>query len=115
MIKKTEWLKYSFSEAEIKELAKKLAYETRTLEELEDQKKSVVSDFSNKITRVKASLSGLANNINNGYDFRNIDCEVLLNSPEAGQKSIVRLDTGEIVRVEDMTQNEKQEKLFEEN
>lgn len=96
----------------IKDLAKELAYETRTLEETEDQKKSVVSDFTNTITGVKAKISGLANKVNNGYEFRNIDCEISFNNPEAGQKTIIRIDTGEIVKIEDMTQSERQENLF---
>jgi len=112
MITKTENLKYEFTEDEITALAKKLAYETRTLEELRDQKKSVVSDFTNKITGAEASISMLANNINNGYEYRYIDCEVSFNNPEAGQKSIIRIDTGEIVRIEDMTQAERQQNLF---
>lgn len=111
----TEWLKYEFTEAEQKELAKKLAYATRELMETEEAKKAVTSNFKSKIEAAKEQISKLSNNINNGYEYRNIDCEVVLNSPEPGTKSIVRKDTGEIVKTLEMDQEEKQEKLFEED
>lgn len=107
----TEWLKYEFSEDELKEFAKKLAYETRELMENEETKKSVMSDFKSKIESSKEKISKLSNLINNGYEYRNIDCEVQLNSPEDGQKTIIRKDTGEVVKSLSMTEEEKQEKL----
>ena len=38
-----EYLKYQFTEQELKEISKKLAYENKNFDELEDAKKSVVS------------------------------------------------------------------------
>ena len=106
-----EYLKYQFSEQELKDISKKLAYENKNYDELEDAKKSVTSDFSSKLNSSRANISKLSNNINNGYEYRDIECEIRLNEPADGQKTIVRKDTGEIVRVEDMTEREMQEEL----
>jgi len=110
----TEWLKYEFTEEELKDFSKRLAYETRELMENEEAKKSVMSDFKSKIESSKEKISKLSNQINNGYEYRNIDCEVILNEPEAGMKQIVRKDTGELVKTLTMNSEEKQENLFKE-
>lgn len=106
-----EYLKYQFTEQELKDISKKLAYENKNFDELEDAKKSVVSDFSSKLNSARATISKLSSNINNGYEYRDIECEIRLNEPESGQKTIVRRDTGEIVRIEEMTDREMQEEL----
>ena len=110
----TEWLKYEFTEEEQKELAKKLAYETRNLMENEEAKKSVMSDFKSKIEAAKEKISKLSNQINNGYEYRNIECVVSLNDPKEGHKTLTRKDTGEVVKTVSMNSEEKQEKLFKE-
>jgi len=109
-----EYLRYNFSESEIKEFSKKLAYENKQLEELEEAKKTVAAEFSSKIQSAKSQISKLATNINNGYDYREIKCEILFDVPETGYKTIKRLDTNEVVRVEEMTPQELQRDLFEE-
>jgi len=106
-----EYLKYQFTEQELKEISKKLAYENKNFDELEDAKKSVVSEFSSKLNSSRAAITKLSNNINNGYEYRDIECHILLNNPIDGQKTIVRTDSGEIVRIEEMSPAEMQEEL----
>jgi hypothetical protein len=106
-----EYLKYQFTEPELKERATQLARECRELEDIENEKKQVMSDFKAKIDGHQAKISGLSNNINNGYEYRYIDCEVVLNQPIDGEKQIIRKDTGELVKQEAMTPQELQEEL----
>lgn len=113
-MKKTEFLKYTFTEAELKEKSTQLALECRNLEEVENEKKQVVADFKSKIEGHNATISRLSNHINSGYEYKNVECEVKMNTPKNGKKTTIRLDTNEKLRVEDMTQEEKQEKIFDE-
>src|SRR5262249_33052623 len=48
------------------------------------------------------------------WENRDVECLVEFHKPVVGQKTTIRTDTGEIVAVEDMTEDEKQERLFEE-
>lgn len=109
MKKSTRYLKYQFTETELRDKATQLARECRQNEEMEDEKKSVVSDFKAKIDGLQAKISLLSGHINNGYEYRNIECEVSLNTPVTGKKTITRTDTGERVGIEDMDHDELQE------
>lgn len=84
---------------------------TRTLTNWKRQKKSVTSEFSSKINSSRASITTLSHKINNGYEYREVECEVALNFPHGGDKTITRKDTGGIVRVEEMTKAEKEQEL----
>ena len=107
----TEYLKYEFTEKELKDLARELARENTAMAESEEEKKSVVASFTERIADAKMKISKLSRYINNGYDYRNIECAVVMNSPRAGVKEVVRIDTGEIVKTINMTDTEKQESL----
>jgi hypothetical protein len=106
-----EYLKYQFTELELKEKATQLARECREMEEVENEKKQINSDLKSKLDGHQAKISNLSNNINNGYEYRYIDCEVVLNKPIDGEKQIIRKDTGELVKQEAMTPSELQEEL----
>ena len=107
----TEYLKYKFSEKELREKSEKLAQDCREKRETEEAKKQITSDLKAKIDAFDASISQISNHINSGYEFRYIECDVHLNDPDPGFKSIVRKDTFEVVKVEPMTAAELQEEL----
>jgi hypothetical protein len=60
-------------------------------------------------------IQRLSNNINMGWEMREIECVVEFHKPRQGVKRIIRLDTGEIVREQQMSGGELQEKLFPAN
>lgn len=107
----TEYLSYTFTTEELADIAGQLARRNTEAAELEDRKKQVVSDFSAQITAAKAEISRLARLYSNGHEYRNIDCEVRFNDPASGRATIVRLDTGEVVKVRAMTGDELQQSL----
>ncbi|HEV7523029.1 MAG TPA: hypothetical protein VGP89_18145 [Candidatus Angelobacter sp.] len=106
-----EFLKYVFSEPEMKEFATDLARKTSEMSEAEESKKAVVAQFGERIASLRAETSSLARRFNSGYEYRNIECRVLYHDPSPAQKTIVRLDTGEIVKVAAMSHGELQEIL----
>jgi len=108
-----EHLKCSFTEQEIKEKAIQLAQECRAKEEVEAEKKQVMQDFNAKLAAHGAKISLLSNQINNGYEYRYVDCDIIYDSPTVGKKHIVRNDIFDTVRIEDMTADEMQGELFD--
>ena len=104
-------MRYQFTDEELSQINKDLAKENKNLESLENDKKAIVSEFGSKINYSKAIISRLSNNISNGYDYRDIECEIRLHFPEVGRKAIIRLDTGEIVRIDEMSKKEMQEEM----
>jgi len=109
--KTTEYLKCVLTEEEIKEVGGNLARKYSQIQDLEAQKKSVVSDFKARIDGLTAEASRCANIIQNGYEFRTIDCEIVKDFAE-GKIRTVRTDTGEVIKERDMTSKERQEKMF---
>jgi len=106
----TEYLKCILTEAEIKEAGAALARRYSEITNLEEQKKSVTSDFKAKIDAATAEASLLARQIQNGYEFRQIDCEIQRVWEDKTVQTI-RLDTGEIVKTRPMTADELQDRL----
>lgn len=51
--KEKMYLKYTFTESELSGLSKKLAGENMKLERVEEEKKSIVSDFASQINNIK--------------------------------------------------------------
>jgi hypothetical protein len=109
--KVAEYLKYQFGEEETRAHAKELARKNQQITELELKKKQLVSDLKAEAEAMAADAARLARYVNDEYDFRMVDCEVMLDSPQAGQKTTYRLDTGEIVKTEKMTPEENQQVL----
>jgi hypothetical protein len=113
-VKVKEYLRYTFSEDETKAIAKDLALSVTRKTRAEEEQKSAQAQFKQRIELEVANIGRLSNNINMGWDMREIECNVYFHQPSQGFKTIVRLDTGEEVRSEAMSGRELQEKLFKE-
>lgn len=107
----TEYLKCDFTDAEISDRAKELASANRRRTSIEQQKKEIDSDLKSQIEAENSKIQRLADQISMGYEYRNIDCLVELDTPELGKKRIVRVDTGEEVKVVAMIADDKQASL----
>jgi len=105
--KTREWLKYTFSEDEITELSKEMAKNTILAKQLEERKKSIDSDLKGQIDKAKLESNISAKHIQEGHEYRNIDCMKDLNF-DKGITTISRIDTGEIVTTRKMNDGEKQ-------
>ena len=110
-MKHTEYLKYTFTEPELKQFSKELARNTTMMAESEEEKKAVVADFSERIASAKTQVSRLSRYINNGYDYCNVECSVVFHNPTPGSKTIYRDDTGEAVKTLAMEPDEMQQEL----
>ena len=107
----TEYLKYEFSDAEITDAAKELARAAQQRASLEQRKKEVDSQLKADIEAQNSIVGRLSSYINTGYEYRDIECRIELDTPEPGKKRIVRVDNGEEVKVVPMTDADKQTSL----
>lgn len=107
-----ELCRYQFTPAELRSLADQLARETQQRIETLDTRATVVAEFAAQIKAADRRIADLANKYNSRYEMREMECIVIFNKPQAGIKTIVRVDTGEEVRTEVMNEAETQGELF---
>lgn len=102
------FLRYDFKHEEIHEMGAELARVSSEVARIKEEKKATTTQYNAKIAEKEAEIGVLGNNINNGHEYRNIDCTVFFNNPNTGKKTTFRNDNGEQVRVENMTSDEMQ-------
>lgn len=107
-------LRHDFTEREKKEIATALANANQNKVSLEDQKKRVDADLKAQITEVESVISRECRKYTNGYEYRDIECEVWLHHPAKGKKTTFRKDSHELVRESFMEPHEMQQSLFKE-
>lgn len=96
-------LRYDFTAVEVHELSVQLANETKKVSSLTEEKKSVTSQWAAKINEAKATCNNLSFKVADGYEHREIDCDVIFNQPVNGKKTIIRKDSNTLVGVEEMS------------
>lgn len=111
MAKEILFLRCNFTPEEISDFSKELARKVSEVAQAEENKKAAVAQFSEQIAGAKAKCSQLARNIDSGYEMRNVDCRVDLDTPVVGTASIVRTDTNETVKTRAMNADELQQSL----
>ena len=85
-------LKYQFTPDERAELSLQLANKNQNLGSLEDEKKSVNSNYSSRINETKEQINQLSNKVSAGYELRNVNLEVQYHVPKEGEKTLIRTD-----------------------
>jgi hypothetical protein len=97
-------LRYDFTAVEIHDLSLELAKKTKELAAITEEKKSVTSQFAARLNEIKATTNKLSNQVADGWEYREIDCEVLFHKPQHGKKTIVRKDTDKVAMIETMSE-----------
>jgi hypothetical protein len=113
MAKKTvEALFCEFTDAELEQKGQELSTTMLKYDEVEAAKKVATAEFTDEMKGLRGSMRGLSQAIRKRGEVRPVDCKVVFHVPEIGIKRTVRLDTGEVVREEAMSTDERQENLF---
>ncbi len=109
-------LKCLLSDNEKLEAGESLANATNELNEIEADKKRVNDDFKSRTSSAEAQVGILSNKLRSGYEYREVDCQIVFDSPEDGKKTIYRTDIdlntivqypdANKVEVRDMTEEE---------
>jgi uncharacterized FlaG/YvyC family protein len=105
-----EYLKCQLTEKEKTELSAKIAKAISDRASAEAKLKEVSASIKAQIAQLDAEISEKALQINNGYEYRNVECR-MDKDYRLGGVTITRLDTGEVIRERPMTAEERQLEL----
>jgi hypothetical protein len=110
MDKEKRYLKYEFSEEERNKMAREVTDTLNKIDGLEYSLKTATAQIKSDIAREEANCKGLGEKVRNGYEFRNIECEI---NKDFDLKivTVYRTDTNEIVEERKMSPDECQPKL----
>lgn len=100
-------LECRLTDEELKTSAKTLAEALRQRGAEESTLETLKSQFKAKITQLDGQVSEMAGRLNSEKEFRTVECEMTFDYQE-GTKTTVRKDTGEEVRKEKITDEERQ-------
>jgi hypothetical protein len=103
-----------FSQQELDDKRDRISGAMLEYDDVEAEKKESNKEFSEAMKGLRGEMRSLAKAIKRRGEDRDIDCLAKFHDPQIGFKTIVRLDTGEIVKTEPMTDDERQDNLFEE-
>ena len=112
IVKEGVYGKYTFDEAEKKDMAEAMALAFSEKTDLELKKKEVASQIKGEIDAVDAKLNTLSRHYNQGYKFTEIECRVEYDYI-AKEVRAYREDTGEHVSTRTMSQTELQKEMFD--
>ncbi len=104
-------LRHSFPAPERVRLAEDLSHEIVLRNQLEQEFSKLKATHADKIGKHDSTICHLTRKLCEGWEVRDIRCKVLWNDPADGQKTIVRMDTGEVIATEEMTFDERQDVL----
>lgn len=107
----TRQLKVDLTQQERLEFARKLTDAMTAREQAEDDMKSVVSRFKAEIAQHDAEVTKCATIVRNGWDLRDVPCEIRKDFG-TGMISVIRLDTKENIEHRPMTDYERQGEIF---
>jgi hypothetical protein len=95
-------LRVDLSAPEIHTYSLQLANENRAVNSIEDEKKTVTSQYTARLNEKKASIKRLSAVVSDGFEMREIECEIHYNKPEPGRKTIIRKDLDKVHAIERM-------------
>jgi len=107
-----EFIKYVFTEKELKEIAGEMAQKIVNLQQAEDDVKAIKSDYKSQIDGIQAGINSDATKMTSGYEMRSTKCQVIPNYPKKVWE-YMRVDTGEKVKEKGMTSNDLQREFEE--
>jgi len=106
----TKPVKHFFTPEEKEEIAVEMSSTSRRQDELEREKKAVMSSYKDKIDNVILENRIAAQKYHDGYEYRNVECEVVRDYKRE-EVHYVRTDTGETIESRKMEPAERQMQL----
>jgi hypothetical protein len=110
IIKVTQELSCDLNELDWQNRARELADAQKQAEEMEDRKKTVMSDLNTDVKTAKLKVSKLARVVANKRELREVTVEIKYDY-EKGVVTHTRTDTNEEISRRDITTQERQSKL----
>ena len=111
MTSHSEHLEVKFTDAEKLEMGRDVARLNQEKRRLDQKLTEIKKQLTGEISGKETEIDRLMDLLSNGYEYRQVECRIDLDTPKQGQASIIRLDTEEVVRVRRMTDDEMQIEL----
>lgn len=90
---------------------KQLAAMHTKLEVLEQRKKQLNDEIKSQVASAEAEIATLSQQIGSGIEHRDVPCYWRYDTPQPGDKTLIREDTGGIVRIEEMNDDDRQSEM----
>lgn len=101
---KLETIEYITRELEVEltqedklKLGDKMSKKVQQINNLEGEKKEVVADYGKRIASRKQELTELSDQLKQGFTLEMVKCFYKNDTPVEGRKSLIRMDTMEVV------------------
>ena len=111
MTSHSEHLEVRFTDAEKLEMGRDVARLNQEKRRLDQKLGEIKKQLTGEIAAKETEIDRLMDLLSNGYEYRQVECRVDLDTPKPGQASVIRLDTEEVVRVRRMNDEELQIQL----
>ncbi len=93
---------------EMRSLADELNRKIREGAQLKDARATAMANFAAQMKAIVEEIGTLSDRYTAGVDEERVEVITLLDEPERGMKSILRVDTNKIIRTEAMTAQDRQ-------
>lgn len=111
IIKMSQRLRCEYTDLELDEKRDELSEAVIKAGEVEGTKADAAKHFKDQLDILYARSAELSQQIKARGEHRLVDCAVEMNKPNVGEKTVIRLDTGEMVEIKVMTDDERQEEI----
>jgi len=110
--KHTRSLKVQLTDKDVLGVAEELSKVLDEIKAIDEEKKAVVANLKSRTEEKEARCSTLQSLVRNKWEYRPVDCEETMDN-NTGKVTTRRLDTDEVIEERDMTYDERQSKLFD--
>lgn len=100
--------RYEFTDKERGDLGKELADIYQHKLTLEEEEKAVKDQFKERKSQLELKSGALSRQITAGFEMRQVDCTLSYDSPNVGEVTYYRKDTGAVLKTRAMTLTERQ-------
>lgn len=87
-------LRYDFTASEVHDFSLELATKNKEFVRIENESKAVASQYGSKLKTIKSEIAELSNKVSDGWELREIECDVAFHKPTQGMKTVTRKDNG---------------------
>lgn len=105
-------VRYRFTRDELRELGAKLAGMVAEIADVEADKAAANKQYASTLESLKTQVMKLGRAINEGAEYREVECNVYFNHPRPGVKTLSWTDAGDGQEEVAMTPAEMQAPLF---
>jgi hypothetical protein len=106
-------LPVDFTQEELDDRRDRLSSAALRYDAVEEEKKTSNAHFTDQLKALRGEVRSLAKAIRRKKEDRDVPCVARFHDPSPFFKTVIRMDTGEVVRAEPMTHDERQDNLFE--